>query len=162
MAKRRIPNWPDYFADTQEGVYSAKGGKLRKRTPAINSRGYHTIGLYRDGKSYTNKVATLILETFVGPRPEGMECCHGIKGKLDDSLENLSWGTRSKNMGEDRLRDGILRRGESHPRAKLNREQILEARSLAGKMTQREIAKRLGVTHQYVSCILRQKAWAWL
>jgi len=33
-------------------------------------------------------------------------------GGLDNSLSNLSWGTLSKNNGEDRLRDGVSNDGK--------------------------------------------------
>ncbi len=39
----------------------------------------------------------LVLEAFVGPCPEGMECCHGDGDRANASLTNLRWDTRSAN-----------------------------------------------------------------
>ena len=164
-----IPNFPDYFADANRHIYSMKswgsGGP-----PAIprmlkfqkDTRGYHTVCLCRDGKKYTKRVGRLVLETFCGVCPKGMEMCHGIGGKLDDSLKNLSWGTQSKNLGEDKLRDGTSNRGEQNGTAKVNQRQVLKVRSLAGKMLQREIAKELGLARSHVGNIIARKTWSWL
>lgn len=47
----------------------------------------------------------LVLNAFVGPRPAGMEACHGPGGALDNRLVNLRWGTREDNA-RDQLRYG--------------------------------------------------------
>jgi len=50
-------------------------------------------------------VHQLVLETFVGPRPEGRQCRHLNGNSLDNRLENLSWGTASED-NYDRVRHG--------------------------------------------------------
>jgi hypothetical protein len=51
-------------------------------------------------------IHTLVLETYVGPCPPGMECRH-LNGKPLDCRwpENLVWGTHGDNM-RDRARHG--------------------------------------------------------
>lgn len=49
----------------------------------------------------------LVLEAFVGMRPEGMECCHENDNPSDNRLENLRWGTRSDNR-RDAKKNGKL------------------------------------------------------
>jgi len=71
-------------------------------TPIRGSHGYFAVSLSRNDK---RTIHTLVLEAFVGPCPPGMECCHGPGGADDNTLANLSWGTRSKNMS-DTIRDG--------------------------------------------------------
>ena len=164
-----IPHWPDYFADVLGFIYSMKAWpwntKLPQRPRKLKSRessGHHYIYLSRNGQLYQVPVGRLILETFVGPCPEGMECCHGSKGKLDDSLDNLCWATHKKNMGEDTLRDNVRARGEKNGHAKLNCEKVLWARSQAGKMMQKQIAKKLGVAQSTIAMIVTRRTWAWL
>jgi len=169
-----IPNWPDYFADKQINIYSMKswGGyrgqgakrpqKPRKLTLRINGQGYYVVHLQRDKQNWTQVVGRLMLETFVGPCPENMQMCHGPKGKLDDSLENLYWGTRSRNQGEDRLRDGTDSRGEKAGAAKLTCKQVLMVRSLLETMPQSKIAERLGVSRSCIVHIACRHNWAWL
>lgn len=60
--------------------------------------GYKRIDLRRSGKSYTRKVHRLVLESFVGPAPEGTEACHRNGRKSDNRLANLYWGTHQDNM----------------------------------------------------------------
>ena len=164
-----IPNWLDYFADRRVKIYSmkswGKGGPPkhpRELKFTKNAQGYNCVALRRDGKTYTGRVGKLMLETFIGPCPAGMETCHGPNGRLDDSLGNLCWGTPSKNQGEDRVRDGTDVRGEECGMARLEKGQVLQARSLASKMPHEEIAKMLGVSVGCVRKIIYRERWVWL
>jgi transcriptional regulator with XRE-family HTH domain len=53
-------------------------------------------------------------------------------------------------------------RNSRHPLRKLTRESVLEIRSLRGKLSQREIAERFGISPQHVSDIMRRVNWDWL
>lgn len=69
--------------------------------------GYPTVHLHYGGHSkYLNRsIHRLVLEAFVGPCPEGMECLHADDDPLNNHLSNLRWGTRSENRS-DGLRNG--------------------------------------------------------
>lgn len=54
----------------------------------------------------------LVLEAFVGPRPDGYYGCHANGDKSDNSLPNLRWGTPSSNNMDQ------LRHGTNHERNK--------------------------------------------
>lgn len=97
--------------------------RLRGRVlkPGTNTHGYLFVMLGRD---HERTVHRLVLEAFAGPCPEGLEALHGPGGKLDNRPQNLSWGTREKNMGPDRVRDGIDSNGDRHGMAKLTWEQV--------------------------------------
>lgn len=47
----------------------------------------------------------MVLEAFVGPRPEGMFGCHSDGNPANNALHNLRWGTHSENM-QDAVRHG--------------------------------------------------------
>lgn len=65
--------------------------------PVQGSR-YLQISLHdADGRLRAKNVHVLVLEAFVGPRPQGYEACHGLGGRLDNSLSNLRWDTSSEN-----------------------------------------------------------------
>ncbi len=151
--------YPDYHISETVKVYSMKYGHRKTLKQCINSHGYRVVTLYRNGAKHTYTVARLMLETFVSACPFGMEVCHGPKGKLDDSLENLCWGTPSKNMGEDKLRDGADQRGEKNGRSKLTQKQVLKIRSLEGRMLLREIATIFNIHLATVSRIIRHQLW---
>jgi hypothetical protein len=108
-------------------------------------------------------VHRLVAEAFLGPCPEGHVVCHGPGGPLDNRLENISYGTHSKNTGDDRRRDGTIPRGERCARSKLTEEQVIEAkrRTAAGE-SRASISRSFGVTPETISCIATGRTWAWL
>jgi len=112
------------------------------------------------GKKTRHSVHRLVLLAFVGLCPEGMEACHGSAGWADNSLANLSWGTKQQNCGEDKLRDGALLRGEQVGNSKLTAEQVLAIRADGRKQCQ--IAESYGVSKMLISRIKRRQLWAWL
>lgn len=67
--------------------------------------GYRTVGLHFAGKSTRATVHRLVLEAFVGKRPEGMECCHGDGDRANNSLSNLRWDTNAANVA-DKVKHG--------------------------------------------------------
>lgn len=72
--------------------------KLRLRPP----RGYPMVTLGHSDKRYVHR---LVLEAFVGPCPDGMECLHRNDDPTDNRLCNLRWGTRAQNLA-DRVLNG--------------------------------------------------------
>jgi hypothetical protein len=78
------------------GNLRVKNEKLRKLTP--DRDGYPCVGICYDGKVATKKVHQLVLEAFVGPRPDGMECLHDDHDKKNNRLSNLSYGTHRQNQ----------------------------------------------------------------
>jgi hypothetical protein len=74
--------------------------------PAVTymQNGYTIARIWRHHKERKVRVHRLVLMTFVGPCPPGMEACHFPNPERSDNrLSNLRWDTRSNN-GRDRLR----------------------------------------------------------
>ena len=84
------------------GKVRGKNGELR---PLRASDGHFQVALYRDKKPNRKLVHRIVLETFIGPCPEGMETCHGDGNPAHNWLSNLRWGTQGDNM-RDRVRHG--------------------------------------------------------
>jgi DNA-binding XRE family transcriptional regulator len=163
-----------------EGLYEVSTfGRVRSlpRRTASGVRGGRVIGLYvrkhdgypeatlmdrGNGRRLKRMVHLLVLEAFVGKCPEGLEALHGPGGKLDASLANLSWGTRSKNTGEDRVRDHQSNRGERHGLTTITWADVLEIKRLLaeGKKYQYEIANQFGVSKQTITNIKTGATWA--
>lgn len=140
-------------------VRRLKGRMLKPYIGKGSSWNYPVVGLLRDGVEKSRLVHHLVLEAFIGPRPEGQEARHGPAGKTDASLANLCWGTRAENIA-DRLRDGQDNNGERGGRAKLTWEAIEDIRRrVAAGETQRSVARRYGVTFQNISIIVSGKTW---
>ncbi len=147
--------------------------------PTENSHGYNAVCLSRDGHVKNRKVGRLVAEAFLGPCPESMELCHGPAGQEDDSLSNVSWGTKSKNLGEDKLRDGTDPRGDRNGFARLTQNDVLEIHRLynserhlrhAGNRhmlsgrawTRKALAMKFGVSESTIGAVLSGETWGWL
>lgn len=86
-------------------------GKMLTPTKAHRT-GHLQVTLSRDGHAKCPYVHVLVLEAFVSPRPDGLECCHYNGIANDNRVENLRWDTRSANR-YDSVRHGTHPRGGS-------------------------------------------------
>jgi hypothetical protein len=101
-------------------------------------------------------VHRLVLETFVGPCPEGMEACHYDGDRSNNALSNLRWDTRAANAA-DRIRHGTTRRGERAPGARLTNDLVRFIR--CSPQSNLTIARRLGMTRQAIGDVRRRRTW---
>lgn len=69
--------------------------RIRKLT--VDESGYAIIGLSTPEGTITRFVHRVVLEAFVGFRPDGMECRHLDGDSLNNRIDNLRWGTPSEN-----------------------------------------------------------------
>jgi hypothetical protein len=114
-----IPNFPGYFADEKLGnIFSMKpNGAIgtkpptepRRLKPMKSRGGYLHVSLMKDGKKFTRLVHHLVLETFVGPRPRGMQSCHNNGVRTDSRPENLRWDTPNEKNGLSKLNEMQVR-----------------------------------------------------
>ncbi len=130
---------------------------------AVNQSGnYPTVKLSKNAKAKTIRVHRLVLEAFVGPCPDGMECRHFPNRSHDDNrLANLSWGTKKQNAA-DRELQGQSQRGELGHTVKLKVSEVERIRTMCqeGKLPQRQIAAVFGICQAQVSRIFTRTRWA--
>jgi len=85
------------------------GDRCSEKWKLVNTRidvwGYCRVELYDKGKLTRYKLHRLVLLTFVGPCPEGMEACHNDGLKTNNRLSNLRWDTHRNNI-QDALDSG--------------------------------------------------------
>lgn len=97
MGQNSIPNFPDYRIAEDGVVFCLSGNKTIK--PFLSDGGYWAIklkqGYCRGVRKYIHR---LVLETYVGPCPKGMECRHLDGNRTNNHLHNLCWGTHLENM----------------------------------------------------------------
>ncbi|WP_082822861.1 NUMOD4 motif-containing HNH endonuclease [Microbacterium sp. T32] len=77
------------------------GRRLAGRILAQSIRkkdGYHQVSLTADGHQRSRLVHVLVLEAFVGARPEGLDACHNDGNPSKNTPGNLRWDTRSANV----------------------------------------------------------------
>lgn len=103
---RRLDGYVDYPAKNGRKGY-VQFHPARELRPGPNGQSGHLrVNLSRNGRSVTKPIHVAVLESFVGPRPEGLEARHLDDDPTNNNLSNLAWGTRLENM-LDRVRNGI-------------------------------------------------------
>jgi hypothetical protein len=136
-------------------VRNRKGNMMR----LSKRQNYLSVELFKNGVGTKRKVAHLVAEAFIGPKPEGLIVLHGPNGSLDNSVFNLSYGTYKDN-NYDRLRDGTMPMGETHKRSKLKEADVRGIFYLHELgWSKRQIADFVGVTYQNVHAVLIGKTW---
>ena len=120
---------------------------------------YALVMLAKDGKRFGFTVHRLVMEAFVGPRPEDMEVRHGPGGPKDNRLCNLSYGTKSQNE-LDKYRDGTMTCGEKRFNAVLNASlaREIKLRHQKGEPV-RQIAEHLRLPINSVKHCAKHRSW---
>jgi hypothetical protein len=126
--------------------------KGRICAPRPNLDGYHRVCLCNAPNTDVDKfVHVLVLETFVGPCPPGMEACHGDGNPGNPNLSNLRWDTPANNALDKRRHAKTA--GEKHANAKITDAEADEIRRAIG--SGRALGRVFGVSQQTISDIKR-------
>lgn len=172
MPASTISRFPNY-AITRDGRVWSKprttphGHKRKGRWLKTNRMptGHLSICLYKNRISHKQAVHRLVLETYVGPCPSGMECRHLNGNPADNHLENLCWGTHSENV-LDAVKHGthVNNRGAKQGRSKLTEVQVrvIMFAYLTGKVTQEQLAQAFEVSISTIKSVTQKRNWAWL
>lgn len=92
----RVRSLPKSVAHRLVGNYSVAGRVLK---PYPIRTGHLYVNLCHEGKKKHRYVHQLVLEAFVGPRPDGTEACHfPDREPSNNRLENLRWDTPGENQ----------------------------------------------------------------
>lgn len=133
-------------------------GEWRRLTPISAGENPHMKVTLKKGKGRVQKyVHVLVLEAFVGPRPEGMQACHDPDWNPGNNrLSNLRWGTQSDNT-QDCLRHGRHFTPFARlPSASKSQQEEIRRRAAGGQST-RTIARSMHLGKSTVwSVIARQ------
>lgn len=87
------------------GTTCRRSGRLL--APVARKDGYLHVTLYDSGKQRHRPIHVLVLEAFVGPRPDGHVACHWDGDRRNASLGNLRWDTPAANSA-DMIRHGTV------------------------------------------------------
>ncbi|MCC5628497.1 HNH endonuclease [Nostoc sphaeroides CHAB 2801] len=153
-----IPGYEGLYAVDEEGNIYSLNYRRQGETQILksfNDRGQRRlVELFFNGVGQKLSVHRLVLLTFVGECPEGMEACHNDGNPFNNRLDNLRWDTKRNNT-LDRVNQG------TQNTLKLNPASVLEIKRLLfeGEMTHVEIAQLFGVSQAIISCIAKGKTW---
>ena len=159
-----IPSYPDYEASTLGRIRRKTGGSRNTKVGRILKHMIHYKGYVRvdlGAKAKGKRVHHLILEAFVGPRPEGKQTNHINGIKSDNRLVNLEWVTPQQNVRHsfDKLGHKALC-GIQLTQSKLTENDVLQIREWASfRWKQAMLAQAWNITAQTISHIVNRKTW---
>jgi len=166
---KSIPRFPGYEVSDLGRVrsYRMRGkayGRFRQQpnlmTPVVRKKdGYLKLLLSFGQKRVTALVHALVLEAFIGSRPEGMEACHNNGIRTDNRLSNLRWDTQESNR-LDKLKHGTTQIGERNSRAILTSREVVAI--LSCKTSSRILAARYGVSRSTIKSARNGRNWGHL
>ena len=163
-----IPGFEGLYSITREGKIwrepksSGNGHQLKGKWAKLssNSFGYLFVSLSYMDRKYLFAVHKLVLETFVGSCPVGMECCHNNGICTDNRVENLRWDTRLSNH-LDAMKHGTCLVGEKHSGSKLTEQQVRQIiyEHRTNLFSGVNIGKQFGVSSSQISNIIHGVSW---
>lgn len=120
------------------------------------------IGSRRDGTRKTITTHRLSYLIFHGEIPYGMEVCHRCDNPACINPDHLFVGTRQDNI-DDRERKGrnIVKTGEQHPRSKLSKKSVKNARweRAYHKTSFQKLADKYGVSKKTIQNAINGITW---
>lgn len=142
------------------------GHKLKNKrdgtlSGALN-KGYEFVVLSSGPIKKLKYIHALVMEGFVGIRPQGMEVNHKNGIRNDNRLENLEYVTRSQNIrhGLAEVNKGRnLMRGTGHCWHKLTELVVSQLRKDAKTMTYPKLRQKYKLAHNTLWCAVNRKTW---
>lgn len=164
---KEASSFPDYLL-TRNGEVYRKTFKNRNVVRTYNpprkistpiKNGYPTANLWKNGKMTTVWLHSLMLKTFVGPRPYGFEAAHQNGIRSDCRIDNLAWKTPRQNY-DDMFRHGTNPAGIKNPHARLTDAKVIKMRQWKsdGYKT-RQLAAHFKVSRTTVQKICNGQRW---
>ena len=93
---KNVQGFENYKISKDGNVYNNKSNKILK--PFLTDRGYLRVSLFKDNKIHPIRIHRLMAFTYL-PLIDGKNEVNHINGnKLDNSLQNLEWCSRSENI----------------------------------------------------------------
>jgi hypothetical protein len=172
-AWRPIPGLHGYEASSLGRIRSfwvravggARGERKITSTPHImllraSKQGHLRLIIGQGRSRKMRSVHHLILEVFVGPRPDGLIGCHEDGNPQNNRLSNLRWDTHASNSA-DMLAHGRHdpHRGATQRTAKLSEKLVSEIRESAGRVSELQWAAEIGCSRSLIGKVRRGQAW---
>ena len=166
-----IVGYEDYYQVSNQGrvkalervVYRIDGKikvfKEKIRKSSKDGSGYLSLILSKDNVQKRHCIHILVCVHFI-PNPQNKEeVNHEDGNKTNNNDWNLTWATPKENQHHARTTGLINDAGENNTRAKFTNQQTIEIRSLASKMSQRQIGKIYGVAQSTIEKIINNKSY---
>lgn len=152
-----VPSMPGYYVSRCGRVVSTRNNRFRVLKLTPNSRGYVRLKLYCDTGRIHRTVHSLVMETFVGPRPVGQVIRHLDGDRANNTISNLAYGTDQDNH-TDAVAHGTKGSGELSGRAKLTADQVREIIQRRNEPST-ALAEQMGISPETVRKIRSGITW---
>jgi len=168
---RDIPGYENRYQASNLGrIRSVMRKNVKVLKPYKDSAGRAIVSLAKSGGKRRPFLSHRgVLAAFVGPCPEGMECCHNNGDPWDNRLENLRWDTRKANK-LDSIRHGTVARnnceafyGTANKSSKLTDcdvRRIREAKKFGARNV--DLYKLYGINRASMDALLRRDTWVFI
>lgn len=93
-----IPGFSSYEVSNLGRVRSFKRKRITILSPSKSKFGYYGVNLCSNGKASYKRIAYLVMLSFIGNCPTGLEICHGDGNPGNNHLSNLRYDTHRANM----------------------------------------------------------------
>lgn len=124
--------------------------------------GYLEANLHMNGKQTSYGVHRLVAKHFIRNLSKKSCVNHIDFDKKNNHVNNLEWVTYKENSAHAVLAGHykkIGERGEKSVLSRLDDRKVLYVRSVAGKISQRVLAKKFGVSKTLIGSIIRRHHW---
>lgn len=140
MWKQVMLNNREFFVNEMGLIKDGESGRIKAAKP--NPNGYPCVYVSRQGRNMAFTVHSIVMQAFVGPRPEGYHINHKNGIKTDNRLENLEYVTPAYNSKH--AWDNGLHLSEKKPLI-IEKEKETQKRNhgLASRLWQKEICEKL-------------------
>lgn len=151
--------WKDY----DNGIAVSSWGRVKRYgrvfVPQTITDGYRAVYI----KNRRVKLHHLVLYSFKGEPSKNQVARHLDGNRLNNSLDNLEWGTVAKNhldAVEHGTHSGFLNRGTGNYFSKLDEDSVLAIREayLAGQKKS-QLANQYNVTTWTINSIIKRSTW---
>ena len=150
----------DFYLDVEGNVYD----KDKNLKPLNKNTRYYRVYKRVDGKFINLEVHRLVVETFIGEIPKGMQVNHINGDRYDNRLTNLEVITPLENI-QHAHKNGLIkyRKGEDNALAILKETDVIYIYELIKQFkNNEEIAKLLNIKPKLVSLIRNGSRWKYL
>ena len=156
---KELQGYEDRYRISDHGRIWSKQ-KFKCMGERISKTGYVNMSLrQKNSPAKQHTLHRLVAIAFI-PNPENKPQVNHIDGdKQNNCVENLEWATCSENIKHAfklGLRDS---KGAKNSQSKLTKEDVLWMRENKGKVLQKDMAKRFGVSSKYVSDVICGIYW---
>lgn len=128
---------------------------------ALSIWGYVTVGLRNEGRCKTYSVHSLVMLSFVGTRPTGLQINHKDGDKTNNKLSNLEYCTVKENF-EHAVKNNLTVKGERNGRSKLSKFDVIELRRdyFLKKLKPSVLCERYAISASYLRKCITGKTWS--